>query len=55
MTDIYIGTGWSKTLVGCCKNGDIYKGSGWGKSCIGESKGDEQGAAAAALLLLLNK
>ena len=53
MTDIYSGLGWSKTQVGSCRDGCIYSGFGWGKTQIGSCSGTDQGAAAAALLLLL--
>ena len=32
---------------------DIYSGLGWGKTQIGSCSGTDQGASAAALLLLL--
>ena len=38
MTEIYTGTGWGKSYIGYCENGDIYLGSGWGKTHIGVYK-----------------
>ena len=53
---VYYGTGWGKTLVGSYKDGCIYSGTGWlSKTQIGSYDGIDAGAAAASLLLILNK
>ena len=53
--EIYLGYGWGRTQIGCYRDGEIYSGYGWGKTQIGSYDGADDGAAAAALLLLLNK
>lgn len=52
---IYEGSGFFRSLIGEYKKGGIYKGSGLFKDLVGTYEGDEPGAAAAYLLLMIGR